>query len=163
MRERHACRLTGLGRSTHRYRARKAERNSEPRTRLKELAAKRMRFGYRRLRAMLLRKGMPANHKRVYRLYREEGWAMSIRRRRRIRWRKAVTKPASTRPNERWSMEFVSDWVSTVKAIRAHMHRCSKRETRSLALVNPVGVASRLLLCRERRDEYPPIPLTVPY
>jgi hypothetical protein len=50
MSERHACRLMGLGRSTHRYRARKAERDSELRTRLKELAARRMR----------LREGMPA-------------------------------------------------------------------------------------------------------
>src|SRR5437868_4719241 len=58
--------------------------------RLKELAAKRMRFGYRRLTAMLVREGMPANHKRVYRLYREEGLAMRIRQRRRIRWNGAV-------------------------------------------------------------------------
>ena len=56
MTERHACRLMGLGRTMHRYRARKAERDSELRTSLKELAARRMRFGYRRLTAMLLRK-----------------------------------------------------------------------------------------------------------
>ena len=72
MSERHACRLLGLGRSTYRYRARRAERDTALRARLKELAAKRMRFGYRRLTAMLVREGMPANHKRVYRLYREE-------------------------------------------------------------------------------------------
>ena len=118
MSERHACRLMGLGRSTHRYRARKAERDSALRTRLKELAARRMRFGYRRLTAMLLREGMPANHKRVYRLYREEGLAMRIRPRRRIRWKGAVTSPAATKPNERWSMDFVSDCVSTGKVIR---------------------------------------------
>ena len=40
MSERHACRLLGLGRSTHRYRARKAERDAGLRRRLKELAAK---------------------------------------------------------------------------------------------------------------------------
>src|SRR5947207_8481560 len=65
MSERHACRLMGLGRTTHRYRARKAERDSELRARLKKLAAKRMRFGYRRLTAMLVREGMPTNHKRL--------------------------------------------------------------------------------------------------
>ena len=118
MSERHACRLMGLGRTTHRYRARKAERDSELRARLKKLAAKRMRFGYRRLTAMLVREGMAANHKRVYRLYREEGLAMRIRQRRRIRWNGTVTSPAATRPNERWSMDFVSDWVSTGKVIR---------------------------------------------
>jgi len=118
MSERHACRLLGLGRSTYRYRARKAGRDIALRARLKELAAKRMRFGYRRLTAMLVREGMPANHKRVYRLYREEGLVMRIRQRRQIRWHDAVRSPAATRPNERWSMDFVSDCVSTGKVIR---------------------------------------------
>ncbi len=77
-----------------------------------------MRFGYRRLTAMLVREEMPANHKRVYRLYREEGLAMRIRPRRRIRWSGVVASPAATRPNERWSMDFVSDCVSTGKVIR---------------------------------------------
>ena len=116
--ERHACRLLGLARSTHRYRARKAEHDGPLRARLKELAARRMRFGYRRLTAMLVREGMPANHKRVYRLYREEGLAMRIRQRRRIRGSGVVTNPAATRPNQRWSMDFVSDCVSTGKVIR---------------------------------------------
>jgi putative transposase len=106
MSERHACRLLGLGRATHRYRARKAERDVTLRTRLKELAAQRMRFGYRRLTAMLEREGMPANHKRVYRLYREERLAMRIRQRRRIRWNGAVAKPG------RVSRTNVGRWIS---------------------------------------------------
>lgn len=119
MSERHACRLMGLGRSTHRYPARQAERDAALRTRLKELAAhQRMRFGYRRLTAMLEREGMAANHKRVYRLYREEGLAMRIRQRRRIRWNGAVVKPTASQANERWSMDFVRDCVSTGKVIR---------------------------------------------
>src|SRR5438132_9998897 len=111
MSERHACRLMGLGRTTHRYRARKAERDSELRARLKNLAAKRMRFGYRRLTAMLVREGMPTNHKRVYRLYREEGWRDedSATAADPLEGRRAVTSPAATRPNERWSMDLVSD------------------------------------------------------
>jgi transposase InsO family protein len=67
---------------------------------------------------MLVREGMPANHKRVYRLYREEGLAMRIRQRRRIRWNGGVTNRGATRPKERWSMDFVSDCVSTGKVIR---------------------------------------------
>ena len=63
---------------------------------MKELAAKRMRFGYRRLTAMLVREGVPANHKHVYRLYREEGLAMRIRQRRRIRWNVAAVKRAAS-------------------------------------------------------------------
>ena len=116
--QRPACRLLGLGRSTHRYRARKAERDAGLRRRLKELAAQRMRFGYRRLRAMLVRERMAANHKQVYRPYREEGLAMRIRQRRRIRWSGVVTSPAASRPNHPWSMDFVSDCVSTGRVIR---------------------------------------------
>src|SRR6266576_6296073 len=49
---------------------------------------------------------------RVYRLYREEGLAMRIRQRRRIRWSGAVVRPAANRPSQRWSMDLVSDCVS---------------------------------------------------
>jgi len=118
MSERHACRLLGLGRSTHRYRARRKERDATLRARLNELAGKRMRFGYRRLTAMLAREGISANHKRVYRLYREEGLAMRIRQRRRIRWTGAVSGSVATRANQRWSIDFVSDCVSTGRVIR---------------------------------------------
>ena len=116
--ERHACGLVGLARSTNRYRARKGERDAVLRTRLKELAGKRMRFGYRRLTAMLLREGMAVNHKHVYRLYREERLAMRIRARRRIRWSGLAANPAASRRNERWSMDFVSDCLSNGKVIR---------------------------------------------
>jgi putative transposase len=118
MSERHACRLVRLARSTHRYRARKADRDQELRQQLKELAAKRMRFGYRRLTAMLERQGVEANHKKIYRLYREEGLAMRIRQRRRIRWNGAVAAPAARKANERWSIDFLSDAVSTRQVIR---------------------------------------------
>ena len=118
MSERHACRLLGLARSTHRYQVRRSERDAGLRTRLKELAAQRMRFGYRRLTAMLVREGITANHKRVYRLYRDEGLAMRIRQRRRMRWNGVAASPAATKPNQRWSMDFVSDCVSGGKVIR---------------------------------------------
>src|SRR5215469_16927178 len=57
MSERHACRLLGLARSTKRYQGRKGKRDLALRTRWKELAARRMRFGYRRLTALLIREG----------------------------------------------------------------------------------------------------------
>lgn len=118
MSERHACRLLEISRSSYRYRAQNPERDEELRTRLKELAAKRMRFGYRRLTAMLAREGMRVNHKRIYRLYREERLAMRIRQRRRIRWNGQVVRPAAMRANQRWSIDFVSDCVSGGKVIR---------------------------------------------
>ena len=88
------------------------------RGRLKELAAQRMRFGYRRLTALLTREGLVANHKRVYRLYCEEGLAMRMRQRRRIRWNGTAARPQAERANERWSMDFVSDCISSGRVIR---------------------------------------------
>jgi hypothetical protein len=60
---------------------------------LKDLAGKRMRFGYRRLTAILVREGVEVNHKRVYRLYREESLAMRIVQRRPIRWNGTAVGP----------------------------------------------------------------------
>ena len=85
--ERHACGLIGMHRGSWRYRRR--ERNEAAlRARLRDLAAERPRFGYRRLYIFLRREKTEdgklrwlVNHKRVYRLYREEGLAMQRRRR----------------------------------------------------------------------------------
>jgi transposase InsO family protein len=65
--ERRACGLMQIYRRTYRY----VPRPEDPRlrVRLRELAAERRRFGYRRLTRMLLREGWKANHKRVYRLF----------------------------------------------------------------------------------------------
>jgi len=68
MSERHACRLLKLSRTTKRYQPRPGERNDVLRQRLRELAEKRSRFGYRRLQALLRREGWKVNHKRIHRL-----------------------------------------------------------------------------------------------
>jgi len=74
--ERRACRATGFHRSSQRYKSR-GDPQTELRIRLRDLAASRVRYGYRRLHVLLLREGYRLNHKRTYRLYREEG--LSIR------------------------------------------------------------------------------------
>jgi putative transposase len=118
MSERRACRLMNFSRSTKRYHPRASRDNDGLRERLRELAEKRPRFGYRRLQALLQREGRKANHKRVHRLYREE--RLSLRRRRRRSWVRSGPAP-STAPiqaNERWSMDFVSDCVATGQTVR---------------------------------------------
>jgi putative transposase len=70
--ERRACQATGFGRSSQRYRKR-ADPQVALRMRLKELAAARVRYGYRRLHILLRREGWKVNHKRTYRVYRDEG------------------------------------------------------------------------------------------
>jgi putative transposase len=79
------------------------------RERLRALAQERRRFGYRRLHVLLRREGHLVNHKRVYRLYREERLLV---RRRRGRKRALGTRAPIAVPqlaNERWSLDFLSD------------------------------------------------------
>lgn len=106
--ERRACRALGFSRSSHRYQSRRAQTPGLV-ERMRQLAQARPRFGYRRLHLLLRREGMLVNHKRVYRLYRLEGLSVRTKRRRRLvaAPREALAPP--TRPNQRWSMDFVSD------------------------------------------------------
>ena len=78
------------------------------RQRLRELAAVRVRFGYRRLTVLLRREGWRVNAKRIYRLYGDEGLTLRTKPRKKLASRARVPLPAPTRPNERWSMDFVS-------------------------------------------------------
>ena len=118
MSERHVCWLIGLNRSTLRYRPHPAAQNAAIRVRLQDLARLWPRFGYRRLHALLRREGHRVNHKRIYRLYREEG--LMLRRRRRRKWVRsgAGPKEVPVGPNERWSLDFVSDAAANGQTIR---------------------------------------------
>jgi len=69
--ERRACQVMGFDRSSMRYRGRRAG-DASVRLRIRELAAQRRRFGYRRLHLLLTREGCRMNQKRFRRLYREE-------------------------------------------------------------------------------------------
>jgi putative transposase len=78
--------------------------------RLKELAAARVRYGYRRLHILLRREGWPVNHKRTHRLYREEGLAIRSKLPKRKRaWRHRQARPEVGGANEVWAMDFMSD------------------------------------------------------
>ena len=116
--ERRACVLTGLGRSSYRYRHPRPDEGGL-RKRLKELAAERRRWGYRRLTVLLRREGQTVNAKRIYRLYREEGLGVRRRKRKRIGVveRQPLTTPEGT--NQRWSMDFVSDALSDGRKFRS--------------------------------------------
>jgi len=89
------------------------------RMRLRELAAARVGWGYRRLHILLRREGWAVNHKRVWRLYREEGLAMRKRLpRRRKACLKRQVRPTATRKNESWSMDFMSDRLYDGRRLR---------------------------------------------
>jgi putative transposase len=109
--QRRACELVGLAPKTCRYRTRR-------RRRLRELAAERRRFGYRRLLILLRRDGFMVNHKRLFRLYREEPLTVRKRggRKRALGTRAPMTIPQAK--NQRWSLDFASDVLSDGRRFR---------------------------------------------
>jgi putative transposase len=90
------------------------------RARIKEIAATRVRYGMARIHVLLRREGWCDNHKRVRRIYREEGLNLRLRRPRRAkaaRQRSESIQP--TAPNECWSMDFVMDALFDGRRFRA--------------------------------------------
>lgn len=96
---------------TVRYRSRRPD-GAVLRERMKALVHERRRFGYRRLHVLLRREGHVVNHNRLFRLYREERLAVRRRGRRKrvIGIRAPMAIPFT--PNERWSLDFVSDQLT---------------------------------------------------
>ncbi|OWJ85439.1 IS3 family transposase [Haematobacter massiliensis] len=114
--QRRACVLIGVDPKT--VRRERPPDNPEIREEMHKIAEKRRRFGYRRVGIMLERKGMIMNDKKLYRIYREEG--LSVRRRRgRKRARGSRTPmPVPLRPNQRWSLDFLSDTFGACRKFR---------------------------------------------
>src|SRR5690606_21280225 len=89
------------------------------RRRLKELAAVRVSWGYKRLHVLLRREGWLVNHKLVYRLYSEE--KLALKRKRPKRRKSAIpreVRPPVAQVNERWAMDFVHDVLASGRTIR---------------------------------------------
>lgn len=86
--------------------------------RIKELAASRVRYGYRRLHVLLLREGWQINHKRVYRLYKEEGLSLRLKSKKKRTSQPRVPMPVPTSPNQVWSMDFMADRLAEGRQFR---------------------------------------------
>ncbi len=151
---RRACSVVGCDRGTFYYRAQR--RDVTPlRMRLRELAAARPRFGYRRLHILLRREGWRINAKKTYRLYREEALGVRVKRRRKRASQLRVLAVAPTRPNERWAMDFMADRLDDGRRIRiltiedVFTRECLAVEVdTSLISARVVAVLTRLVLAR---------------
>jgi len=117
MSERRACKAIGCCRMTIRYQSTRLD-DRDIRERMIGLARERRRFGYRRLHALLRREGYVVNHKKLFRLYQEERLAVRRRggRKRAIGTRAPMLSPLG--PNERWSLDFVSDQFTDGRRFR---------------------------------------------
>lgn len=108
MSERRACKVIGCDRMMVRYRSRRPD-DLRLRERLVALAKERRRFGYRRLLIFLRREGFIVNHKRLFRIYREERLMVRKRGGRKRALGSRTPMPGAALPNDRWSLDFVSD------------------------------------------------------
>jgi putative transposase len=146
MSERRACKAIGCSRMTIRYTSTRPD-DGALRERMRELARERRRFGYRRLHVLLKREGYIVNHKKLFRLYREEKLMVRRRggRKRAIGTRAPMLVPL--RPNERWSLDFVSDQLTDGRRFRilAVVDDCTRE---CLALVADTSL-SGLRVARE--------------
>lgn len=119
MSERRSCAVLRFDRKTHRYRSIRSDQ-APLRNRIKEIAATRVRYGYRRIHVLLRREGWPVNVKRVRRLYRLEGLNLRAKRpRRHVMAARRVERPLPAYRNEVWAMDFVSDALFNGKRFRA--------------------------------------------
>lgn len=151
-----ACRTLELAPSTYRYESKTSEEEVKIRQALRTHAAQRRRWGYRRLRTLLRRDGYDLNHKRVYRLYREERLQVRRRKRSKPRVKQAAVKgPRPSRPNERWSLDFVHDQIVGGRSLRLltivddHTHECLWIEAdRSLSGHRVIRILNQLIELR---------------
>jgi putative transposase len=116
--ERRACELIGLSRTVLHYQRCESQSNAGLRGRILALAEQRRRFGYRRIHVLLRREGQAVNVKRVHRLYCQE--RLQVKQRRRRRGVAVERRPllVPERPNQVWSMDFVSDALETGRRLK---------------------------------------------
>jgi putative transposase len=144
--ERHACQLIGIGRSTYRYERRVAADEAELRTRLHELANEHDAYGYRMAGKLLRRERGVVNHKRIHRLWKEEGLQQPKRKpRKRYLGPKGEVKKKARYPNHVWSYDFAED--RTTKGSKVRILAVLDEYTREcLALISARSISSRDVL-----------------
>lgn len=115
--QRRACGLLAFDRSVGRYKH-KVRNDSEIKDKIISIAYERRRFGYRRICILLKREGLRINHKKVYRLYKEAGLRVSKRGGRKRALGSRIGQEKLFKPNQRWSLDFVSDALANGRRLR---------------------------------------------
>jgi putative transposase len=119
--ERRVCRAVDQPRSTQRYKTKLADDEELLTARILELAGKYGRYGYRRITALLRNEGWQVNHKRVERIWRQEGLRVPSRQPKRGRLWLNDGSCIRLRPEYKdhvWSYDFVHDRTHDGRALR---------------------------------------------
>jgi len=115
--QRRACDLAQCNRMTARYISRRDD-DAQLRERLKKLAHGNPGLGYRMLCGQLRLEGWAVNHKRIYRLYREEELQLRRKGRKRLKSEGRGMPQPATAPNEEWTLDFIHDALSNGRSFR---------------------------------------------
>ena len=116
--ERCACRLVSIRRKSYRYRH-KRKANRKLVNRIRALALRHPRFGYRRIWACLRREGLKINRKKVYRLWKSEGLSLPKRRPRKPRAKPTLgLLPQVEKENQVWTYDFIFDQSLSGKSLK---------------------------------------------
>lgn len=153
---RRACQLLRVARSALRYVAQRPGRDAALVTELGRLATAHPRYGYRRMWALLRRRGHVINAKRVHRLWRQAGLALPRRRPRRKLRTGARVRPQADRPNGVWTYDLIHDACvdgtrfKCLTVVDEFTKECLSITTaRSLPAVRVLQVLAQLVSSRE--------------
>lgn len=102
-----SCRLVELNRSSYYYKAVKVNNDEAVLKRMKELISTHKSWGYTMLHDILRREGLVKNPKRTWRIYKENGLTLKLRKRHKRASMLRLELPEATKPNERWAMDFM--------------------------------------------------------
>jgi transposase InsO family protein len=119
--ERRACKVIGHSRSTQRYKPIICDKDILMRKRIIELATKYGRYGYRRITALLWHEGWKVNHKKVERIWRQEGLKVPKKQPKRKRlWLNygSCMRLRPVRKNHVWSYDMMVARTYNGKAFR---------------------------------------------
>lgn len=119
--ERRACKVLGQSRSTQRYRPITNDSDIKLRKRVIELASQYGRYGYRRITALLWNEGWKINHKKVERIWRQEGLKVPQKQPKRKRlWLNdgSCIRLKPERKNHVWSYDMMMSRTHNGKAFR---------------------------------------------
>ncbi len=115
---RRCCRLAQIARSTYLYDKRPNDDQAVLEA-MKGVLERNNKYGSGMIHLKLRQKGMEINHKRVERIYRENGLQLSVRRRRKkIAATSRVLSPIPQEPGKLWAMDFVTDSVGFQRKLK---------------------------------------------
>jgi putative transposase len=119
--ERRSCKIIGIARSTQQYEATVQYNDDKLRLALIRLAKQYGRYGYRKVGELLQAEGWHVNHKKVERIWREEGLQLPKRHKKRKRLyhhNASIIRLRPKYPNHIWAVDFVHDKLSNGRSYK---------------------------------------------